>query len=120
MSLNKSLYRFFNIPIIMSYEFVPVSLMIIIVYAISYLLYKENVITEAMHAKIWNIAIFAAGLILATIGLLISIFAEYGMSIAVNALLVFWHVKIGIVLFIIALFHIHLHRDRFKKITLRI
>ena len=104
----------------MSYEFVPVSLIIIILYAISYLLYKEDVITEAMHAKIWNIAIFIIGLILAVIGLLISIFAEYGMSITVNALLVFWHVEIGIVLFIIALFHIRLHWDRFKKITLKV
>ncbi len=104
----------------MSYEFVPVSLIIIILYAISYLLYKEDVIAEAMHAKIWNITIFVIGLVLAVIGLLISIFAEYGMSISVNALLVFWHVEIGIVLFIIALFHIHLHWDRFKKITLKV
>ncbi len=104
----------------MSYEFVPVSLIIIILYAISYVLYKESVITEAMHAKIWNIAIFVMGLILATIGLLISIFAEYGLSIAVNALMVFWHVEIGIVVFIIALFHIHLHWERFKKITLKV
>ena len=104
----------------MSYEFVPVSLIIIILYAISYLLYKEDVITDAMHAKIWNIAIFVMGLILATIGLLISIFAEYGITIAINALMVFWHVEIGIVLFIIALFHIHLHWERFKRVTLRI
>lgn len=104
----------------MPYEFVPISLIIIILYAISYLLYKEDVITEAMHAKIWNIAIFIMGLFLATIGLLISVFAEYGMSIAVNALLVFWHVEIGIVLFILALFHIRLHWDRFKKITLKV
>jgi hypothetical protein len=104
----------------MPYEFVPVSLIIIILYAISYLLYKENVITEAMHAKIWNITIFVICLILATIGLLISIFAEYGISIDINALMVFWHVEIGIVLFIIAMFHIHLHWERFKKITLRI
>lgn len=104
----------------MSYELVPVSLIIIILYAISYVLYKEGVITEAVHAKIWNIAIFVMGLILATIGLLISIFAEYGLSIAVNALMVFWHVEIGIVVFIIALFHIHLHWERFKKITLKV
>ncbi len=103
----------------MSYEFVPVSLIIIILYAISYLLYKESVITDAMHAKIWNIAIFVMGLTLAVIGLLISVFTEYGISIAINALMVFWHVEIGIVLFIIALFHIHLHWERFKRITLR-
>jgi len=104
----------------MSFEFVPVSLIIIILYAISYLLYNEGVITKAMHAKIWSILIFVIGLILATIGLLISIFAEYGISIAINALMVFWHVEIGIILVIIALFHIHLHWERFKKITLRI
>ena len=104
----------------MSYEFVPVSLVILIIYAISYLLYKEDVITEAMHAKIWNIAIFVVGLVLAVTGLLASIFAEYGINISINALVVFWHVEIGIVLFIIALFHIHLHWERFKKITLRV
>lgn len=104
----------------MSYEFVPVSLIIIIVYAITYVLYKESVITEAMHAKIWNIAIFVIGLILATIGLIISILAEYGISIDINAIMVFWHVEVGVILFIIALFHIHLHWERFKRITLRV
>ena len=104
----------------MPYQFIPIALIVIIVYAITYLLYKEDVITEAMHAKIWNILIFISGLILATIGLLISILAEYGMNIAVNTLLVFWHVEIGVLLFVIALFHIYLHWDRFKLITLRI
>jgi hydrogenase-4 membrane subunit HyfE len=104
----------------MSYKFIPISLIVIIVYAITYVLYKENVITEAVHAKIWSILILIIGLILAAFGLLITLFAEYGISIPINSDMVFWHVEIGIVLFIIALFHIHLHWDRFKIITLRI
>lgn len=104
----------------MSYQFVPIALIVIIVYAITYLLYKENVITEAMHAKIWNILIFISGLILAIFGLLITLFAEYGISIPINSDMVFWHVEIGILLFVIALFHIYLHWNRFKIITLGI
>jgi hypothetical protein len=94
--------------------------MVIIVYAITYVLYKENVITGSMHAKTWNILIFISGLILAVIGLLITLFTEYSINIPLISDIVFWHVEFGILLFIIALFHVYLHWERFKIITLRI
>jgi hypothetical protein len=104
----------------MSYEFIPISIIVIIVYAITYVLYKENVITEALNAKVWAILILITTLILVFIGLILTLFTEYGIYSPITSDLLFWHVEIGIILFIIALFHIHLHWDRLKLITLRI
>ena len=103
----------------MSYEFIPISLIVIIIYAITYVLYKENVITEAVHAKIWGVLILIFALLLVFMGLILTLFTEYGIDILTSDLQ-FWHVEIGIILFIIAIFHIYLHWDRLKIITLRI
>ena len=104
----------------MPYQFIPITLIIIITYAISYVLYKENVITEAVHAKIWGITILVIALILAFIGLLLTFSTEYGINVPIPFNMTFWHVEIGIILFIVALFHIYIHWERFKAITLRI
>lgn len=104
----------------MPYEFIPISLIVIIIYAITYVLYKENTITRAMHMKIWNITILIITLIMAALGLILTGVIEYGISIPLLSDVLFWHVEIGIAMFIIALFHIHLHWKLFKIITLRI
>lgn len=104
----------------MSYEFIPISFVVIILYLITYVLYKENVTTKAVHMKIWNIIIFINCLILVILSLILTIFVEYSINTSLASTILFWHVEFGIALFPIALIHIHFYWKSFKKITLRL
>ncbi|MGF7119318.1 hypothetical protein [Methanobacterium oryzae] len=103
----------------MSYEFISISLVIIILYLITYVLYNENIITKSVHIKIWNIIILVNCLILVILSLILTIFVEYSISTFLASTILFWHVEFGMALVPIALIHIYFYWKSFKKITLR-
>lgn len=104
----------------MLYEFIPISLIVIILYMITYVLYKENVTTKASHIRIWNIIILITCLILVLLSLILTIFVEYSISTSLASILLFWHVEFGIALVPITLIHIYFYWQPFRKITLRL
>lgn len=104
----------------MPYEFIPISLVVIILYLITYVLYKENVTTKAAHMRIWNIIILINCLILVILSIILTIFVEYSISTTLASPILFWHVEFGIALVPIALIHIYFYWQSFKKITLRL
>lgn len=103
----------------MAYEFIPISLIVIIVYLITYVLYNENITTNAMHKKIWNIIILLSCIILVTLSLILTIFIEYSVSTSLASTALFWHVEFGIAIVPVALIHIYIYKSSFKKVTLR-
>jgi len=102
----------------MSYEFIPISFITILIYLITYVLYKENEITRAIHLRIWNIIILLSSLILISIGLILTILIEYNINSTIAFTILFWHVEVGIALVPVAFIHIHFNWKAFKKITL--
>jgi hypothetical protein len=104
----------------MSYEFIPISFIVIFTYLITYILYNENEITKVTHIRIWNIIILIISLILLSIGLILTALIEYGIDSTLAYTILFWHVEVGIALVSIAFIHIYLYRKSFKKITLRL
>lgn len=104
----------------MSYEFLPISFIVIILYLITYILYKEDITTKASHIRIWNIIIFINCLILVILSLILTIFVEYSINTSLTSIILFWHVELGIALVPIALIHIYFYWKSFKKITLRL
>jgi hypothetical protein len=103
----------------MPYEFIPISLIVIFLYLITYVLYKENVTNKAVHMKIWNIIILISCIITVTLSLLLTVLIEYSISTPLASTVLFWHVEFGIALVPIALIHIYIYRKPLKKITLR-
>jgi membrane protein implicated in regulation of membrane protease activity len=103
----------------MTYEFIPVSLIVIIVYLITHVLYKENVTTKAVHMKIWNIIILINCIILITLSFIFTVIIEYSISTPLASTVLFWHVEFGLALVPVSLIHIYFYRKSFRKITLR-
>ena len=103
----------------MPYEFISISLIVIFLYLISYVLNKENVTSKSMHMKIWNIIILICTLILVFISLIHTFIIEYSIDTPIAIITLFWHVEFGLALVTVAIIHIYLYRDSFRKITLR-
>ncbi len=102
----------------MSYEFIPISFIVIFAYLITYILYNENEITKSSNMRIWNIILLLSSLILISIGLVLTTLIEYGINATVAFSILFWHVEVGIALVPVAFIHIYLYWKSFKKITL--
>ncbi len=103
----------------MSYEVIPITMVVIFLYLITYVLNKENITSYPAHMKIWNVIILLCGLILISISLIHTFIIEYGMDTSLAIITNFWHVEFGLALVPIAFIHIYLYRKQFRKITLR-
>ena len=93
--------------ITMSYDIIPISIILLVAYLGSYLLYRNNYIKKSTHIRLWNILILLTFLVSAGAGLILLILAEYGIALPISQSLLYWHVQFAIAMFWIALFHIH-------------
>lgn len=103
----------------MPYEVSPISLIIILLYLITYVLNKENVTTRAAHIKIWNFIILLSALILISFSLMHTFIIEYGIDTPLSLITLFWHVEFGLALVPIVFIHIYIYRKTFRKISLK-
>jgi cytochrome bd-type quinol oxidase subunit 2 len=97
-----------------TYETIPLLFIVICLYGITYILYKENIIKR--HSQIWDIIILFCCIIFLINSLLTTIFVEYNINTPLSDIIDFWHVELGIILVPIGIIHIYTHRKNFKKI----
>jgi hypothetical protein len=90
----------------MTYHFIPITLILVILYALSRLLLKKGVINLITHRRIWNIPLLITFLISGILGILLIIRINFGLSSPAKFNALFWHVEIGIIMFDICIFHI--------------
>jgi cytochrome b subunit of formate dehydrogenase len=98
-----------------SYETIPLLMIVIYSYGITYILYKENIIKIHQQIKIWNIILLVFSIILIISSLLITIFVEHNMTTPLSATANFIHVESGIIIVPVTLIHIYIHRKKFKR-----
>lgn len=91
----------------MIYDFIIVSILLLLAYFGSYTLYHKNFINKAVHIRLWNILILFTFLVSAGTGFTLLGLVEYGLALPVSQVFLYWHIKLGIAMFWIALFHIH-------------
>ncbi len=98
-----------------SYYFVPVFLVLAILYALTWLLANKKFIKIMTHRKIWNLVLLISMLISALLGLflILNIDVNFGITLPFNML--FWHVESGIALGAVGAFHIFWHWRYFVK-----
>lgn len=99
-----------------NYNLLPVSLLLILLYFISYILSKKNVITLAIHRKIWNILLLITFFISGLLGIFLIIKIDFGTMIPLSFDILFWHVEAGIAMVVISIFHILWHWQYFKNV----
>jgi len=98
------------------YHFLPISLLLILLYSISHILSKKKIISIVNHRKIWNILLLITFLISGILGILLILRINFGWIIPLPFNILFWHVEVGIAMFAISIFHISWHWTYFKNI----
>ncbi|MDD5039198.1 MAG: hypothetical protein PHN78_07805 [Dehalococcoidales bacterium] len=98
-----------------SYYFIPVSAVVVVWYSLTWMLSARKVISNMLHRKIWNVVLLISFTVSALLGIvrILSIDSNIDISLPFSAL--FWHVEWGIVLSVVALFHILWHWRYFAK-----
>jgi len=91
----------------MTYDLITISIILIIAYLGSYILYHKDYIKKSTHIRLWNLLILITFLISAGAGLVLLGLVEYGIALPISQELLYWHVQFAIAMFWIALFHIH-------------
>lgn len=91
----------------MTYDLITISILLILAYCGSYILYQENYIKKSAHIRLWNILILITFLVSVGAGLTLLGLVEYGVALPISQSLLYWHIEFGIAMFWIALFHIH-------------
>jgi len=99
-----------------NYDLVPISLFLILLYVISHILSKKNIISIGNHRKIWNILLLATFLASGILGILLVIKINFGIAIPLPFNILFWHVEAGMAMVAISIFHILWHWAYFKNL----
>lgn len=97
------------------YFVIPVSLILISGYLLTYYLFKRGVLNRNKHRRIWNLLLTAGYLGTSGTGMLLILFINLGIKTALNPSLIFWHVELAILMVISTLIHIHIHWKSFKN-----
>ena len=91
----------------MTYDLITISILLILAYCGSYILYNEKYIKKSVHIRLWNILILITFLVSGGAGLTLLGLVEYGLALPISQTFLYWHIEFGIAMFWIGLFHIH-------------
>jgi hypothetical protein len=97
------------------YNFIPITIICIIIYGLSIILVKKNKITYIIHKKIWNILLLITFIITALTSVAYLLRADLAINIPFIANISFLHIEIGLVMILISIFHALWHIPYFKS-----
>jgi spermidine synthase len=98
------------------YHVISTGLTAILLYLISYFLYRIGYYSLKLHRKIWNSALAAAFILTASAGLFLALQINYKWDIPFIKTLLKWHVEFGVGMTITGLFHFIWHFDYYGKL----
>ena len=99
-----------------TYHLLPISLVLILLYFITHILSKKKIVSIVSHRKIWNVLLLVTLLVSGILGILLVIKINFGIAIPLPFNILFWHVEIGIAMFVISIFHTLWHWAYFKNL----
>jgi len=97
------------------YFFIPITLLLVVLYLTSLILSKKKKIKAVQHKKIWNFLLLATFLVSGILGILLVLKVSYGIEIPNYSNALFFHVEFGIAMTFISIFHILWHWKYFRK-----
>jgi spermidine synthase len=98
------------------YLLIPLGILSVFLYLLSYMLSGTGIISKTWHRRIWNILLLTTFLATAILGLLLAVQINYKLEWPVVKALLKWHVNFGIALSFVALFHLLWHLNYYLKI----
>ncbi len=99
-----------------SYYFLPIFLLLALMYALTWILSKKKIMRQQLHRKIWNIVLLISTAISTVLGLFLILNTDFGTNISLPFNMLFWHVEAGIAMGIIAAFHVFWHWKYFMNV----
>lgn len=102
-----------------NYYFVPIAIILFILYLVTLSLSRKKKIKLLQHRKIWNVLLLITFLISGIFGIILAIFISYGIKLPFYSDLLFWHVEMGIAMAVISMFHVAWHWKYFKKMLIK-
>ncbi len=99
------------------YYLFPLTLLLIILYTLTYFLYTDGTITRRTYKLIWVTILIASSLIVSIIGIILEYYINYQIF-PIDPNLIFWHVEAGIIATLAGIFHIHIYWNKFKNMFL--
>ena len=103
----------------MHYNVVAIAVVLLVAYTTSFLLARSGRIRVRTHRAGWNIALLVALLGTGTMGVLMALRRDLDWALQTPFNLGFWHVELGVVLTLIALFHIGWHLGYLRDLLRR-
>jgi hypothetical protein len=91
------------------YYLSPVAIAILLVYGVSFTLYRTKRLRVATHRKIWNVMLLATFLLCGLLGLVLAVGVTRNPPLELPTWLLVWHVETGIAMCFISLFHVGWH-----------
>ena len=91
------------------YYFSPVAIAFLLIYGVSFALYRTKRLKVATHRKIWNVLLMVTFLLCGILGLVLTVGVMRNPPIKPPAWLLVWHVEAGIAMCLISVFHIGWH-----------
>jgi hypothetical protein len=94
------------------YYLLPITLLLIILYILTYFLYTDKTITEHSYKLVWIIILIVSSVTVAITGMVMEIFINLEM-LPIDGTLIFWHVEAGILTLVTGIFHLHINWKKF-------
>jgi spermidine synthase len=91
------------------YGLIPIGLFLFLLYGISLMFSRLDVLSKAAHRKIWNYALLAVFLGTAVLGLLMAVQVNYKLNVPWTEKVLKWHVNFGIGMSLVGVFHFLWH-----------
>ena len=98
-----------------NYHILPISLILISGYLLTYFLFKKGVLKRSKHKRLWNLLLTAGYLGTGGTGILLVLLINFSIKTALNPSLTYWHAELSILMIIGTLIHIHIYRNSFKN-----
>jgi len=92
-----------------AYPLFPISILVILFYALSFVLSSMGLVSRANHRKFWNVLLLIAFLATGLIGMMMVIKINYKLEISFYDELVGYHVGFGIAMAVVGFFHLWWH-----------
>lgn len=101
-----------DISVSSEYFIIPISIIILFFYILSYILLKRKIISFQSHKTLWGMLLFMNTLGSFLTGIILLIGINLAISFYDNIFL-FFHVELSIIMVILTLIHIHIHKKAF-------
>ena len=97
-----------------TYHIIPIAAVLSLLYLVTYIFSKKDIIKVSDHRRLWNWALLATFIIAGILGLILAACINYGWEVPFSTDTLFVHVELGIAMAVISVFHVLWHWNYWK------